>query len=429
LLPAAAQAAGRVDAGDIGDKREPWTHMGAVFFSIDRKLIETIQNVLHARTFVETGTFEGDSVARIEDLFETVLTVECSREYYDASSRRFQGRENIHVALGDSPGFLKDVREQAGDSAIFWLDAHWCLAESTSGEQSQCPLLAELEAIGNVGAGSVILIDDARLFMAAPPKPHEITHWPTLSQVMQRLTKLSADHSLMIVNDVIVFYPPALEGSLRAYAHQHSVDWLHILHQSREYEVILESLGGKDAAILEKETALTVLTQDLESKDRSLAQKDAEIESKDAALFRLAAELVQKDNSIKEKDAALRQAHAASEAFRTGLSEKDRALQAANAASEVLRAELLAKDEALGRALAAAGELHAAVLEKDEALQEAQALGQALNEQLLAKDTTLAEANDFLATFQNDLVAKEHEIQNAHRLLDEMRDATQGHRS
>jgi hypothetical protein len=223
--------------------------MGAVSFSIDRDLVQAIQDVVHANVFVETGTFEGDTVARIEDLFDTVWSVESSPEYYDAASRRFHDRKNIHVALGDSPRFLTDVRDDIGTSAIFWLDAHWCVAASTSGEQSQCPLLAELEAIGTLGEGSVILIDDARLFVAAPPKPHEVSHWPTFSQVLQRLARLSAEHMLMIVNDVIIFYPPALDEPLRAYAHETSIDWLHVLDKSREYDVMHKALLEKDAAL------------------------------------------------------------------------------------------------------------------------------------------------------------------------------------
>lgn len=246
--------------------------MGAVSFSIDRDLVEVIQGVLHAHTFVETGTFEGDTVARIEDLFETVLTVESSPESYDASARRFHDRKNIHVAFGDSAGFLRDARNQIGPSAIFWLDAHWCVAVSAPGMQSQCPLLAELEAIGTLGEGSVIMIDDARLFMAAPPRPHEVSDWPTFGQVLERLTKLSAKHVPMILNDVIIFYPPALDEPLRAYAHENSINWLHIIDQSRGYDGLYEALLEKDAALRKAHDASEEFRLALIAKDEALQE-------------------------------------------------------------------------------------------------------------------------------------------------------------
>jgi hypothetical protein len=351
--------------------------MGAVFFSIDRRLVETVQRVLHAKAFVETGTFEGESVARVADLFDEVMTVEQSPEYYRGSARRFEGRDNIHVALGDSPDFLKTIKPQVRTSALFWLDAHWCHAESSSGELSQCPLLAELEAIGSLGAGSAVMIDDARLFMAAPPKPHEITQWPTLSQVMRRLTKLSPDHSLMVLNDVIIFYPPALEDTLRAYAHEYSVDWLHILDESREYEALLKSLRGKDEAILEKEAALTTLTAELTAKDSSLLKKDIALKEKEIALLAVTAELLEKDAALKDitvkfvsSDEALKQKDDALLSLTADIRAQDISLNAKEDVLRELNVALQEKVLALAEALNKLTPLYAELSSKDASLQE-----------------------------------------------------------
>lgn len=258
--------------------------MGAISYSIDRELVEAIQKVLQARTFVETGTSEGDSVARIKDLFETVFTVDSSKAYYDASSQRFRDDANVHIAFGDSAEFLRKVRDKVSNSAIFWLDAHWCLADTNSGEQSESPLIAELEAIGSIGLGSVVIIDDARLYVAPPPKPHEISQWPTFSQLLQHLTKLSTQHLLTIVNDVIIFYPPMLDAPLRAYSHDHSVDWLHITQELQAYKSAFESERTAAAERLELLEKSTAENERLRSSIGELAERSTALENEAAAL-------------------------------------------------------------------------------------------------------------------------------------------------
>ena len=81
--------------------------MGAVCFSIDRNLVELLKDALSLRVFVETGTFEGDTVARIEDLFDTVLSVEITQECYQRARGRFRGVKHVKPARGDSPTFLR----------------------------------------------------------------------------------------------------------------------------------------------------------------------------------------------------------------------------------------------------------------------------------------------------------------------------------
>src|SRR5690606_22307867 len=92
-------------------------------------------------------------------------------------------------------------------SVLYFLDAHWCVAEDTAGELSQCPLLDETRAIGQLNAQSVLLIDDARLFLAPPPEPHVLADWPDLSKLLAALKRLAPSHHLMVLNDTFVLYP------------------------------------------------------------------------------------------------------------------------------------------------------------------------------------------------------------------------------
>ena len=59
----------------------------------------------------------------------------------------------------------------AAQPALFWLDAHWCGSADTAGEGAVSPLSGELASIGSLHPQSVILIDDARAYLCAPPPP------------------------------------------------------------------------------------------------------------------------------------------------------------------------------------------------------------------------------------------------------------------
>jgi hypothetical protein len=106
---------------------------------------------------------------------------------------------------------------------LYWLDAHWC-GSGTAGNEAECPLLAELDAIAALNADSAILIDDARLFLAAPPAPHDPRQWPLLTDVVERLRTLNREHGLWIVNDVIVFAPNAARQAMTEYARDCGID-------------------------------------------------------------------------------------------------------------------------------------------------------------------------------------------------------------
>jgi len=84
---------------------------------------------------------------------------------------------------------------------LFWLDAHWSGGD-TYGENDECPLMDELKIIFQYRKNYVILIDDARLFMAPPPKPHKIENWPSIKEIVNILPY---EWDLIIYNLYICF--------------------------------------------------------------------------------------------------------------------------------------------------------------------------------------------------------------------------------
>jgi glycosyltransferase involved in cell wall biosynthesis len=230
--------------------------MGAVNFSIDSSLVEFFAERLPIDTFVETGTYRGDAIEVVRPYFEKCFSIESSEEYCIHAAERFQNDPSVTILKGDSGVALADVIKEVGEQPIlFWLDAHWCVDENVDGKTSQCPLLRELGTIGRLDEQSVILIDDARLFLCPPGKPHDYSQWPDLNDLLASLDTLSDQHDLMVINDVIVYYPAMLKNDLRRYAHEQGVDWLKVMAQSRDLveEVSLRDREIEDLRLIAKE--------------------------------------------------------------------------------------------------------------------------------------------------------------------------------
>ena len=224
--------------------------MGAVNFSIDPKLVAALQDALPLQLLVETGTFQGDTLNSVSGSFGHSISIELSESLCTQAKERFASRGDIEILQGDSAQQLINARARYTNTpTLFWLDAHWCVAGETSGETIQCPLLAELAAIGALDPYSVVLIDDARLFVATPPAPHDAVAWPTFSEVLAALKHMSPSHELSIINDVIAFYPSAARTSVDEYARRYGIDWLHAVQALGEAPHWRRNLEEKEKVI------------------------------------------------------------------------------------------------------------------------------------------------------------------------------------
>jgi hypothetical protein len=224
--------------------------MGAISFSIDKKMLQFFRQHLPITTFVETGTYQGVSLNVAAEIFSECHSIELSQSLYDDAKRRFAGRTNILLYQGESAVTLNVACEQFAERpVVFWLDAHWCVGENTAGQDSQSPLRDELRAIKSLHAQSVVLIDDARLYLCPPPQPHRFTDWPDFHDIVILLQHLSQHHRLMILNDVIMFYPESIQADMALFARQQGIDWLIVANNSRElmarpkHKTILHRLG------------------------------------------------------------------------------------------------------------------------------------------------------------------------------------------
>jgi hypothetical protein len=226
--------------------------MGAVTFSLDPLLLDCLRGVLHSEVFVETGTFEGATAELAASRFLKVHTVELSHEYWQIARERLGAFPSVNLHEGESSTVLKQIGAGLKSrKVIYWLDAHWCDIGESAGAETQCPLLAELDAIGFLNSDSAVLIDDARLFLCPPPGSHRAEQWPTFDSIVRRLLTLGADHRVAVLNDVICLVPEIATSALRQLALDQAYDWLEAAQKARQYDEMFSQLDGKDKLINE----------------------------------------------------------------------------------------------------------------------------------------------------------------------------------
>ncbi len=99
---------------------------------------------------------------------------------------------------------------------LWFLDGHWS-GGPTAGEQDECPVMAELDALRGAHPDDVILIDDARLFAAPPPPPHDPLQWPTLAGIFDLLRDVRPDSHVTMLADLIICVPPRAKDLVDAF--------------------------------------------------------------------------------------------------------------------------------------------------------------------------------------------------------------------
>lgn len=181
--------------------------MGAVRFSIPERVGIWARDAIGATTFIETGTNRAATALWAADHFSSVVTIEGQPELHAAAAA--QGRRNMRFILGDSRTALAPVLSDTTGPAVLWLDAHWC-GQQTYGTSSECPVLAELDAVDRLQHEHIILIDDARLFTAPPPSPHRAEDWPGMVELAFALSPAHRPRYAAICDDVIVAVPQRL---------------------------------------------------------------------------------------------------------------------------------------------------------------------------------------------------------------------------
>jgi len=189
---------------------------------IPSNLVISLRDEFNLKYFIETGTFLGNTAYWASQYFEKVFTIENSEKLWQQASSTYSGLLNVKFVIGDSRDKLHEIVKGLKSPAIFWLDAHWS-GGITFGEGSECPLLDELKVIVNESRDHFILVDDARLFLAPPPKPHIPEQWPDIVSVINVLNS-NQSRFIIILNDVIVAVPTFAKSFLTKYCQDVNID-------------------------------------------------------------------------------------------------------------------------------------------------------------------------------------------------------------
>lgn len=186
--------------------------MGLINFGIPRKEAIFLKLTMGLDVFVETGTYYGQTAKEMSSEFRKVYTIEKSEIMFKKASQNLKDISNITIINGDSREYLKDIIE-SNDNILFFLDAHWSGGD-TYGKKDECPIIEELKIIFNYPKNYVILIDDARLFLAPPPRPHNYKNWPSIKDIFNVIPKT---YNNIVYEDVLYLYPITVEEKFKDY--------------------------------------------------------------------------------------------------------------------------------------------------------------------------------------------------------------------
>ncbi|MEG3841898.1 FkbM family methyltransferase [Microcoleus sp. herbarium14] len=179
--------------------------MGLIRAGVPTELAIALKDAYNLQGFIETGTNYGGTALWAAQYFQKVITIEAAKAIHEAVVKNYGHLKNIEFVLGNSKEQLEAIVPTLKEPCIFWLDAHWS-GGVTYGEADECPLLEELQIINDSEFDHFILIDDARLFLCPPPRPHRIEEWPTIDAVTSLLNSGKSRYTV-IVEDVIVSVP------------------------------------------------------------------------------------------------------------------------------------------------------------------------------------------------------------------------------
>lgn len=151
----------------------------------------------HPRVFVETGTYYGDTVAAIKDMYSKVISIEVDAALHKMACKRFADDRNVHIELGDCAKKLPEALATLGEAAVFWLDGHYSGGVTGKGEIED-PILISLNQIAaHPVRGHVIFVDDARTFDGREGRPD-------ISEVFNCIKKIDNRYIIRVQSDIIV---------------------------------------------------------------------------------------------------------------------------------------------------------------------------------------------------------------------------------
>ena len=164
---------------------------------VKQLMIRGIVQKSHNHIFVETGTYLGDTVYFLRNLFKKIISIELDHKLYEKALKRFGSYDHIKILQGDSGELIQKILNYINEPCIFWLDGHYSGDITAKGALST-PIFNELTAIFNhKRKDHIILVDDARCFDGT-------NDYPRIEYLIKFINEHNPLLKITIMNDVIV---------------------------------------------------------------------------------------------------------------------------------------------------------------------------------------------------------------------------------
>lgn len=179
--------------------------------ALKQELLNTLKTVFNVDTFVETGTYFGNTAETAKNVFSEVHTIELSLDLFMQAQRKFLKSKNVFVYRGDSPVVLQEILPEISGRILFYLDGHYSGDDSARSDVNT-PILKELSTIRAANKDqSIILINDMRLFQDSL-YPENIRNtcldgYPDLRAVVEAILAINPTYQICFLGDALLAYP------------------------------------------------------------------------------------------------------------------------------------------------------------------------------------------------------------------------------
>lgn len=163
-----------------------------------REIIRQYGQKYGLRTFIETGSADGNNIIALNDDFDFLITVELDVDNYHQVARNTLYLPKIRPWWGDSEIVLPYLMQIVQGPALIFLDAHW--NGKVVGMAGHTPVRTELEHALHGNANHVILIDDVHQFGSDPD-------YPLLEWVESFVKERRPGHRFSVADDIIRITP------------------------------------------------------------------------------------------------------------------------------------------------------------------------------------------------------------------------------
>lgn len=179
--------------------------------SLEDSFLKMMAEATHAQTFIETGTYKGDTTAKAAQYFKYVHSIELGTDLYEQARNRFKWQSRVGLYQGDSAQVLPTVLKKIKGKTLIFLDAHFSLFDTAQGNQNT-PIITELEVIRKSGVkDAIIIIDDMRMFYTPQieVKNTFIEGYPTAHDLVKKILEIDPEYQCAIVYDTLIAFPTA----------------------------------------------------------------------------------------------------------------------------------------------------------------------------------------------------------------------------